>query len=782
MHTRTPSRVLALLLPLSLIAACASGAAEVKDGGGVNPNDGADGGTDATDGGTDATDGGTDAGTDAADGGTDATDGADGGDPDDMDADGVRASDGDCDDTNAAVFPGAPEASDGLDNDCDVLIDEDDLVAGSVIVTEVMPNPELVPDTNGEWFELHNPTGADIHLIGWTVVSDDGEGFTFDTDVVVPAAGTVAVGVDGDPTTNGGAPLAYTYDRLSFSLGDETDSGYLYAGELAIGGFSYTAAWPIGDGVAMQLDPLRTSAAEAGALENWCAAPDPFGLGDLGSPAAGNALCPTIDHDGDGVLILDGDCDDFNPLVYPEAPEAWDLIDNDCDGIRDNLRAEDANAHLDGVDTDFLGFNQSLSAIDFNDDGVLDLVVGGTYVNSNSSGGVHVVDGTDATTWDGDAADLDTYRIDGGGSYGYFGTLPPLQGDQDGDGLHDLTIAGSDGYNSENTVAVSIFANADIGDARSDDATWVFTGAVSINGNVRVESALDMDGDGLDEVIYGDHYSFNSSYRRGWVTLLSPGLLDPGTYYLYDADNVIYGAGSNDGLGWSLGGADVDGDGYADLFAGAPYDDLDETNDAGCLYLFPGSSSLAYDGAADDLSTLSICGAGSNDRLGWGAAPQLADFDGDGTIDLAVGAPGDESVALFWDIASRSGALSASDADVTLRGDGSPDTFGWAMGSGDVDGDAIADLVIGAPDGTSYDSSLSNDGAVWMWSGADLTITRPGDLDTTTASLAITGNTRDAFGQSLLVGDWSGDGHSDLIVAAPRWTSDFGQALVFVAP
>ncbi len=43
------------------------------------------------------------------------------------------------------------------------------------------------------------------------------------------------------------------------------------------------------------------------------------------------------DQDGDGYSLLDGDCDDDNPLVSPGAEEVCDQQDNDCSGVVDDL-------------------------------------------------------------------------------------------------------------------------------------------------------------------------------------------------------------------------------------------------------------------------------------------------------------------------------------------------------------------------------------------------------------------------------------------------------------
>ena len=47
------------------------------------------------------------------------------------------------------------------------------------------------------------------------------------------------------------------------------------------------------------------------------------------------------DVDGDGYTVTDGDCDDRNAVVFPEAIEVCDGVDNDCDGALDEDAGED---------------------------------------------------------------------------------------------------------------------------------------------------------------------------------------------------------------------------------------------------------------------------------------------------------------------------------------------------------------------------------------------------------------------------------------------------------
>jgi hypothetical protein len=140
-------------------------------------------------------------------------------------------------------------------------------------------------------------------------------------------------------------------------------------------------------------------------------------------------------------------------------------------------------------------------------------------------------------------------------------------------------------------------------------------------------------------------------------------------------------------------------------------------------------------------------------RAGTALAP-LGDLDGDGASDFAVGMPGSDLAGPGF-----GGAVAVSGADghalFAVHGAVSGGMFGFALGGGgDVDGDGVPDLIVGAP----YDSNMT--GSVYVFSGANQAL-----LHTFSGSQPY-----DQFGCSVAsAGDVDADGHADILVGAIQY-------------
>ncbi|MEM7310369.1 MAG: integrin alpha [Planctomycetota bacterium] len=201
------------------------------------------------------------------------------------------------------------------------------------------------------------------------------------------------------------------------------------------------------------------------------------------------------------------------------------------------------------------------------------------------------------------------------------------------------------------------------------------------------------------------------------------------------------GDAPGDRLGAAVGAAgDVDGDGFADVIAGAPHAD-------GAV---PSSGAARVYSGATGVVLLALEGPPEG---GWfGAAVDGAgDLDGDGLPDLVIGAP------LAGSAAGCAQVRSGHDGTPlwSWTGDLPGDRFGEAVaGAGDVDADGVPDLVIGAPHAAAP-ATLA--GRVRVLSGGDGTVLH-----------TFEGAWGDLLGAAVSsAGDVDLDGRADVLVGAP---------------
>ncbi|MDP2310064.1 MAG: FG-GAP-like repeat-containing protein [Pseudomonadota bacterium] len=233
---------------------------------------------------------------------------------------------------------------------------------------------------------------------------------------------------------------------------------------------------------------------------------------------------------------------------------------------------------------------------DLDGDGVDDLALGagGADPSAESGGGedsgaVWIVRGP-VSAGDHTAADADA-RLLGPGPGAYAGAAVAGAGDLDGDGLADLLVA-ADGYLGGRVyVLLGPIAEGDlplgdalptlVADAPGDDAGWSLAGAG------------DIDGDGRPEVLVGAPGGDHGGLDGGGIYLIRDAAT-PGVRALGDAGVLLAAEAASDAAGRSVAAAgDPDGDGLADVLAGALYNQ-DGGVFAGKAYLFHGATARAW--------------------------------------------------------------------------------------------------------------------------------------------------------------------------------------------
>jgi hypothetical protein len=288
----------------------------------------------------------------------------------DADLDGFAVCDGDCWEGDAGVFPGAPEVADGVDQDCDGVVDEgtewydDDgdgtaEEAGDCDDADPLRHPGATETCDGGDQDCDGAIDE-----GTPCGDDDGDGYAEDAGDCADGDASVFPGAAEDPANGRDDdcdgvvdPGAWDPDGDGVETGDCAPSDPLvYPGNAEVeNGFDDDCDGVIDEATASFDDDGDGWTERAGDCDDTRAATHPgavehgdgrdedcdgaidegTGSGDDGEP---NVAPP--DADADGWTVSDGDCDDGNGWMNPGAAEVCDGLDNDCDGAVDGACAE----------------------------------------------------------------------------------------------------------------------------------------------------------------------------------------------------------------------------------------------------------------------------------------------------------------------------------------------------------------------------------------------------------------------------------------------------------
>jgi hypothetical protein len=353
-----------------------------------------------------------------------------------------------------------------------------------------------------------------------------------------------------------------------------------------------------------------------------------------------------------------------------------------------NLTTADAVASISAeAFGDNLGFSVA-SAGDVNGDGIDDILIGARSNDTNGiqSGRVYLFYGPVSGALAATSADA----IIVGAAFDELGRDVAPLGDLNGDGFDDIILA-SDIAGGGSRGQVFIFNGPLAGTRTAASADATITGSFANESfGASVASAGDVNGDGINDVIVGaPRFPLDGAGTGRAYLFFGP---IAGSLIATQANAIIFGEAINDNFGTAVAGAhDVNGDGKSDVIVGA--DQLFGTG-PGKAYVFYGP--LSGDIQAANAGAI-LTGEVDRDLFGT-SVTSIGDFNGDGLSDVAVGAPenGGRSGRAYTFFGPLTGTISASNADFLISGS-SQDQLGMSVAGGDLNGDGVTDLIVGAP-------------------------------------------------------------------------------------
>ncbi|XVQ08419.1 FG-GAP repeat protein [Spirillospora sp. CA-255316] len=347
------------------------------------------------------------------------------------------------------------------------------------------------------------------------------------------------------------------------------------------------------------------------------------------------------------------------------------------------------------------GFGAALAVGDFDRDrcadlavGVPDRVFGTRRPGAEGHGAVRIYLGSPSgLRADRILSAADLGRPHGTDRFGAALAAADLDGDRD-----DELVVGAPGMDGGGGVAVFGLKGRGLrpGPVVGQGTSWVGQSPAETDGFGAVLAAGDLDGDDAAEIAVGAPGDGPKS--QGSVTVLDP-VARTADYVSQDEPGVGGSRERLDHFGSALATGDFDGDGRDELAIGVPGEEGDEGASTG----YSEGAVQVLDGGSLRQTGRTWTGRGHEgpyDRFG--AALASGDLTGDGTDDLAVGAPGRSAVTV---LRGRDGSGLTGRRAATIGSPLGPDgQFGWSLAV------RRGGLLIGAPGAAGYGGAVASFG------------------------------------------------------------------------